>query len=112
MKEMAGLFTDEVFNIGCDETSVKGRCTLDSTFAIERQVLTAIQKEFGKTPEGWEEVLFDAGAATNATIVNAWARHSASEITATGRRAVESRSRAFYFTGAAPGGPDGWSKCW
>ena len=27
MGEMAELFTDEVFNIGSDETSAKGRCT-------------------------------------------------------------------------------------
>ena len=27
MGEMAALFTDEVFNIGSDETSAKGRCT-------------------------------------------------------------------------------------
>ena len=112
LKEMAGLFTDEVFNIGCDETSVNGRCTQDSTFAVERKVFQAIATEFGKTPEGWEEALFDAGAATNNTIVNAWARHTAAEITATGRRAVESKDSAFYFTGAAPGGPAGWSRCW
>ena len=46
------------------------------------------------------------------TIVNAWSWHSASEITATGRKAVESRSSAFYFTSAVPGGPAGWSKVW
>jgi hypothetical protein len=79
---------------------------------MRTKVLTAIQTEFGKTPEGWEEVLFDAGAATNQTIVNAWARHTAAEITATGRRAVESKAGSFYFTSAAPGGPAGWSKCW
>jgi len=112
MKEMAGLFTDEVFNIGCDETALKERCTINSTFAVERKLFQAIATEFGKTPEGWEEALFDAGAATNNTIVNAWARHSASEITATGRRAVESKDSAFYFTGAAPGGPKGWSRSW
>eukprot|EP00039_Didymoeca_costata_P019109 m.336268 g.336268 ORF g.336268 m.336268 type:complete len:678 (-) comp17802_c0_seq1:111-2144(-) len=112
LKEMSSLFTDEVFNIGCDETAVKGRCTLESTYAIERKMFTAIANEFGKTPEGWEEAYFDAGAATNNTIVNAWARHTAAEITATGRRAVESKAGAFYFTEAAPGGPSGWSKCW
>lgn len=61
---------------------------------------------------GWEEVLFDAGAATNDTIVDGWSRHLAHEITATGRRAVESHSKAFYFTEAAPGGPDGWQNVW
>ena len=44
--------------------------------------------------------------------MNAWARHSAAEVVATGHRAIESKSSAFYFTSAAPGGPSGWSKCW
>jgi len=112
MGEMAELFSDEVFNIGSDETAAKGVCTVNNTLGIERKILTAIQTDFKKVPEGWEEVLFDAGAATPQTIVNAWARHNASEITATGRKAVESAASHFYFTEAAPGGASGWSKCW
>ena len=88
--------------------SVQGNNTVN----IERRVLNAIQNDFKKTPEGWEEVFFDAGAATMETIVDAWARHSPSEITSTGRRAVESAASHFYFTAAAPGGPKGWSNCW
>ena len=42
---------------------------VNSSFAIERRLLNAIQHEFNKTPAGWEEVLFDAGAATMETIV-------------------------------------------
>ena len=97
-------------HLGCDETSVSGPCTLDSTFDFERKLATAVASELGKTPEGWEEIYFNAGAATQETIVNAWTRHEAPEVTATGRRAVESHSANFYFTAAAPGGPDGWSK--
>jgi hexosaminidase len=111
MKEMAGLFTDEVFNIGCDETRVTGPCTQQSTFDLERKVLTAVQHEFGKTPEGWEEAFFDAGAATNETIVNAWKDHPVETITATGRRAVSSNHTHWYFTGKAEGGPAGWANC-
>ncbi len=102
----------QVMHLGCDETSVTGKCTLDSTFQFERRLATAVATEFGKTPEGWEEIYFNAGAATADTIVNAWSRHQAPEVTATGRRAVESHSANFYFTDAAPGGPDGWAKCW
>ena len=109
--EMAGLFDDEVFNIGADETSAKGPCSVNSTFAIERKVVEAISTEYKKTPEGWEELFFDAGAATPDTIVNAWARHSAGEITKTGRKAVESASDHFYFTSPGPAGPAGWSRC-
>eukprot|EP00658_Telonema_sp_P-2_P055802 TRINITY_DN4435_c0_g1_i1.p1 TRINITY_DN4435_c0_g1~~TRINITY_DN4435_c0_g1_i1.p1 ORF type:complete len:236 (+),score=52.02 TRINITY_DN4435_c0_g1_i1:180-887(+) len=108
---MAGLFQDEVFNIGCDETAAKGVCTVNSTFSIERELIKDIGSDYGKVAEGWEEILFDAGAATPDTIVNAWARHNASSITTTGRKAVESSSAHFYFTGAAPGGAAGWSKC-
>ena len=32
--EMAGLFDDDVFNIGADETSAKGPCSVNSTFSI------------------------------------------------------------------------------
>lgn len=112
MGEMAALFEDEVFNIGCDETSARGPCTVQSTFSLERAILNDIQNSFKKTPEGWEEVLFDASAATPETIVNAWSRHTASEITTTGRRAVESAASHFYFTEPAPGGPAGWARCW
>ena len=105
LKEMSGLFSDDVFNIGCDETAAKGVCTVESTFAFERKLFQAIATEFGKTPEGWEEAYFDAGAATNDTIVNAWTRHTASEIVAKGFKAVESKSSAFYFTQAGPAGP-------
>ena len=98
---MAALFTDEVFNIGSDETSAKGRCSVNTSFSIERRLLNAIQNEFKKTPAGWEEVLFDAGAATPETIVDAWARHTPAEIAATGRRAIQSSDSHFYFTSAA-----------
>ena len=178
LKEMASLFTDEVLNIGCDETAVKGPCSLESTFGLERQLLRAIADEFGKQPAGWEEVYFDAKAscepsstpppllrtsvltcsrwcaslqlcakaATPGTLVDAWTRHTAAEVIATGHAAIESKSSAFYFTAgalrhptptpapaesaptrpigllltlpwpqprtAAPGGPEGWAKCW
>jgi hypothetical protein len=65
-----------------------------------------------RTTQGWEELFFDAGAATPTTIVNAWARHNASEITQTGRRAVESAASHFYFTSPGAMGPAGWEKCW
>ena len=52
MGEMAALFTDDVFNIGSDETAAKGKCTVNSTFAIERRLLAAIENDFKKTPEG------------------------------------------------------------
>jgi len=110
-KEMAQLFTDEVFHIGADETSKKGVCSVQSTFDFEQEML-AIVEGYGKTVSGWEELYFDVHAGMESAIINAWEKHTASEVTATGRRAVESKHDHFYFTSAAPGGPDGWAKCW
>jgi len=111
-KEMSGLFSDEVFNIGCDETSKKGTCSKDSTFAIEREMQRYIAEDLGKTPSGWEELLFDAGAAQPNSIVDAWSHHTAGQITATGRKAIESAHHHFYFTSPGAQGPAGWAKCW
>ena len=112
LKEMSALFTDEVFNIGCDETGVVDDCTLNSTFAFERKLFQEIATSWKKTPAGWEEAAFDAGAATTNTIVDAWSRHTAAEVIRDGWTAIESHEQAFYMTDAVPGGPDGWSKMW
>lgn len=106
--EMAGLFPDEVFHIGADETSALGPCSVDSTFALERTVLNYLETTLNKTAAGWEEVLFDAGAATNKTVVYAWSRHTPNEIISQGRRSVDSVSGDFYMTAPAPPYPGGW----
>ena len=89
--EMAALFSDEVFHIGADETFVqsgpKERCTANGTAALEKQIVDAVANDFGKTPAGWEQVLFKTGAATKETIVYAY-MSGAGKVTATGHRAV------------------------
>lgn len=59
--EIAPLFIEPVVHIGADETGVVGPCTVESTFAVERYILDYLQNSLGKTPAGWEEVLFDGG---------------------------------------------------
>lgn len=110
-KEMADLFTDEVFHIGADETSAKGLCSVQSTFDFEQEMLRIVQG-YGKTVSGWEELYFDVHAGMETAIINTWSRHTAKEVTATRRKCVENKEDHFYFTRAAPGGPKGWSKCW
>ena len=112
LEEMSTLFPDQVFNIGSDETGVVDACSLNSTFAFERKLLSEIEQGFNKTPAGWEEVAFDAGAATPETIVDAWTRYNASYVIAHGWRAIESSAPHFYMTEAVPGGPTGWAKMW
>lgn len=115
MGEMASLFADDMFHIGCDETHVVNqyvhataavrvrcayatciswpaqfeprpecrRCTLSNIASFE----VSVQKEViaaGKVPIGWEEILFTTKAALPPTIVNAWARHTAGQVTAAG----------------------------
>lgn len=71
MHEMSSLFEDNVFNIGCDETGVKGPCTLESTFALERRVFNAIAQELKKTPEGWEvRILAHSFASARITVAH------------------------------------------
>ena len=110
--EMSALFPDEVFNIGCDETAQTGVCLVNDTFALERVMQEFIAKDLKKHPAGWEELMFDAGAAQTTTIVDAWSRHNPGEITASGRQALASNSSHFYYTEAAPGGAAGWKKSW
>ena len=109
---MSALFPDDVFNIGCDETSVVDDCSLNSTFDFERKLFKEIDDTFQKTPAGWEEAAFDAGAATESTIVDAWSHYSAADVIANGWRAIESKDSAFYMTEAVKGGPDGWKRMW
>jgi len=111
--EMSSLFPDEVFHIGADETSALGPCTVESTFGLERTVLNFLEgSTINKTVAGWEEVLFDAGAATNKTIVYAWSRHTPQQIIDLGRRAIDSASGDFYMTSPAPPYPGGWQGFW
>lgn len=49
-------------------------------------MLDYVQANLSKTPAGWEEVLFDAGAATPETVVYAWANYNPYDITVTGRK--------------------------
>jgi len=95
-EEMAGLFKDEAIHIGADETHVHGECTLESTTNFENRLLQEIETKFGKTTEGWEEVLYVTKAATPQTVVNAWHNYWAHDIIDTGRRAVESQNSWFY----------------
>ena len=59
------------------------RCTLDNIAAFEVSVQKHLVAE-AKVPMGWEEVLFTTDAALPVTIVNAWARHTAGQVTAAG----------------------------
>ena len=106
-EEMAGLFTDTVFHVGGDETFVKAgkgeRCTPNSTAYLEKQVVDAVANDYGKTPAGWEQVLFETGAATEDTILYAYVSPPAN-VTATGHRAVAANGSALYLTAPAPGG--------
>eukprot|EP00038_Savillea_parva_P019262 m.26939 g.26939 ORF g.26939 m.26939 type:complete len:781 (-) comp4361_c0_seq1:2909-5251(-) len=97
LTEMASLFPDPVLNIGCDETGSSAPCTTNNTMSFEVKMIEHILK-LGKTPMGWEEILFKTGAAQDypSVIVDSWARTSWSQAAAAGHPVVDSRVDPFY----------------
>jgi hexosaminidase len=76
LEEMASLFPDKLFHIGCDETSTVGNCTLENIASLERAAIDFLTS-LGKVVVGWEEVLFESEAATPQVVVNDWTRYYA-----------------------------------
>jgi hexosaminidase len=96
LTEMRGVFVDELMHFGADETATTTKCPLSNTKGLEQFVLDVIQTDLNTTAVAWEEILFTTAAANNATIVNGWSRHTATEIVKLGYRAIESDAGAFY----------------
>ena len=84
--------------MGGDEPYIIGNCTLASVQRMEAELAQHILS-LGKTPMGWEEILFRTGGAqaTNgAAVVASWSAHSAAEVVAAGYHAVEAKAGRFY----------------
>jgi hypothetical protein len=47
---MAGLFPDDVLNIGCDKTGSAAPCTMNNTKSFEVKMIEHITKNLHKTP--------------------------------------------------------------
>jgi len=113
--EMAELFEDPVMHIGGDETFVIGQCTKVSTAALQSSLCQLVTDTFNKSVAGWEELLFDADAASPHAIIQAWGGFTPPNITAKGRYAINSVSHHLY-TGpdVGPGKPGppwlGWAR--
>jgi hypothetical protein len=97
LAEMSTLFPDKVMNLGCDETGSSPPCTLANTKSFEVKMIEKLIT-LGKTPMGWEEILFktEAAQAFPTVIVDSWARSSWSEAAAAGYHTVMSNSGIFY----------------
>ena len=115
--EMAHLFPDNVFHMGGDEPYCMHECTMESVQRMESELARHLVSE-GKTPMGWEEILFitkGAQATPNkSAIVVAWAKHSAAQIVAAGYRAVEANAGHFYLSSRLRGHnvPTGEQEFW
>jgi len=94
--EMASLVPENLFHLGCDETAVKGPCSLANTASLEKAVFAQVQNHLGKTPVAWEEALFETNSVPPHSVVNAWSKYSASQVIERGFRAIESHSAWFY----------------
>eukprot|EP01051_Picozoa_sp_SAG22_P012634 SAG22_NODE_1332_length_4702_cov_1.577232_3_plen_103_part_00 len=53
LTEMAGLFPDEVMNLGCDETGSAAPCTMQNTKSFEVKMIQHLLS-LKKVPMGWE----------------------------------------------------------
>ena len=95
--EMASLFPDEQFHIGCDETGAAPPCTLANTKSFEIKMIQKLLA-LGKQPAGWEEVLFTTQAALGfpSVVVHSWHHHHWEEVVELGHRAVFSNLEPFY----------------
>ena len=110
--EMAGLFPDELFSIGADETDCEGKCTCASIAALERALVAHVEGALGKTSAGWQELLVETGAASRDTVVQAWWYVSPADVIARGNRALDANHSAFYLTRPPGPYPFGWSSFW
>eukprot|EP01052_Picozoa_sp_SAG31_P011488 SAG31_NODE_651_length_13184_cov_4.999541_9_plen_356_part_00 len=114
LTEMASLFNDNVIHIGGDETYTAGPCNRTTTRSLQ-QFLCGVVGRLNKSVAGWEELLFDAGAASPHAIIQAWGGFVPPNITGRGRYALNSVSHHLY-TGneVGPGHPGapwiGWAR--
>ena len=97
LSEMSGLFPDRLLHLGCDETGSAAPCDANNTKSFEVK-MQAHLLALGKTPMGWEEILFKTGAAAAfpMTIVDSWARESWAQAAAAGHEVVMSNYGKFY----------------
>lgn len=95
--EMAGLFTDDLFHVGGDETIAVGLCSTASFGTFEERVIAAVRSN-GKTPMGWEEMFTDTGAAQPGKnfVLATWSKFNAPAAAAKGFDAVECAQGHFY----------------
>jgi len=108
VQEMAGLFPDELFHIGGDETLAVGACDTASFRAFEVAVLAALAGS-GKRAAGWEEIFTDTKAAApgSGVVLTTWSKFSAASAAAAGFDAVECAAPHFYIQE-----PIGYEKLW
>lgn len=104
LKEMAGLFPDEYFSLGMDETCSPHNCTyvppcsFNNTASLEGAALRQLGA-LGKTPLAFDEALFGQKAATADTAILAWQAQTPHMVAAAGHAAVEASGSSFYLNG-------------
>jgi len=124
IKEMAGLFPDEVFHLGMDEVENPVPCSAEGTIALESELVRYLKDDLNKTPMGWDPISNTLNATAD-VVVNSYQSSAGSQTFAeAGWTVVDSSNYNWYFTHPAgwdwrdechPGGcagPLGWDACW
>eukprot|EP00118_Oscarella_pearsei_P018801 m.194897 g.194897 ORF g.194897 m.194897 type:complete len:390 (+) comp39508_c1_seq14:645-1814(+) len=95
--EMAALFPEPLFHLGCDETAVIAECNLEGIRNLEKKLFN-FTNGLLKTPVAFEEALFTTQSADQSVIIQPWARHTALDAVSKGFYAIENSYPHFYLS--------------
>ncbi|XP_062513942.1 beta-hexosaminidase subunit alpha-like isoform X2 [Corticium candelabrum] len=98
LAEMATLFPESLFDIGCDETAEVGLCTITNIKTLEQQLFDFIYSRLGKVPTAYEEALFKSKSAKSNVVIQAWESYRAFEVVRQGNKAIEGNGGHFYLS--------------
>jgi hexosaminidase len=98
MAEMAALFPEPLFDIGCDETKELGDCTIEDIKNLEEELFNFIENDIEKTPVAYEEALFESKSSGRSVVIQAWESYRASDVVKKGNKAIEGNKFHFYLS--------------
>eukprot|EP00118_Oscarella_pearsei_P018802 m.194898 g.194898 ORF g.194898 m.194898 type:complete len:513 (+) comp39508_c1_seq15:46-1584(+) len=97
LTEMAALFPESLYHLGCDETTVVAECTLEGIRNLEKQLFN-FTSGLLKKPVAFEEALFTTQSADQSVIIQTWEHYTALDAVRQGVYAIENSKFHFYLS--------------